>query len=311
MAKARALDKRRKSIRNIRKITRTMELIATARFKKAMDRAHAATAYTKRITQLVADLANSGLEISHPLLKGREKTERGILLVLTANRGLCGGYNSNVVRLGVARWVELQNSVPHMELEVSGKRGLSAFRFRGFTPNERYTHFEDKVTLEQVNVLANRYLAAYADGALDRLDVAYMQFHSVSKQTAVVETLLPLGALVDPDVAAKAAAAKKERDEGHVPTTTNGHVQKQYEFLPSAASILEEVVPTSFKVKLFKCFLDSAVSEQVARMIAMKAATENADDMIKTLSRDYNRARQSQITGEIMEVLGGVEALKG
>ena len=311
MAKARALDKRRKSIRNIRKITRTMELIATARFKKAMDRAHAATAYTKRITQLVADLANSGLEISHPLLKGREKTERGILLVLTANRGLCGGYNSNVVRLGVARWVELQNSVPHMELEVSGKRGLSAFRFRGFTPNERYTHFEDKVTLEQVNVLANRYLAAYADGELDRLDVAYMQFHSVSKQTAVVETLLPLGALVGPDVAAKAAAAKKERDEGHVPTTTNGHVQKQYEFLPSAASILEEVVPTSFKVKLFKCFLDSAVSEQVARMIAMKAATENADDMIKTLSRDYNRARQSQITGEIMEVLGGVEALKG
>jgi F-type H+-transporting ATPase subunit gamma len=311
MAKARALDKRRKSIRNIRKITRTMELIATARFKKAMDRAHAATAYTKRITQLVADLANSGLEVTHPLLKGREKTERGILLVLTANRGLCGGYNSNVVRLGSARWVELQASVPQMELEVSGKRGLSAFRFRGYTPNERYTHFEDKVTFEQVNVLANRYLAAYADGALDRLDVAYMQFHSVSRQTAVVETLLPLGALVDPDVAAKAAAAKKERDEGHVPTTTNGHVQKQYEFLPSAASILEEVVPTSFKVKLFKCFLDSAVSEQVARMIAMKAATENADDMIKTLSRDYNRARQSQITGEIMEVLGGVEALKG
>src|SRR5436309_7692611 len=99
MAKARALDKRRKSIRNIRKITRTMELIATARFKKAMNRAHAATAYTRRITQLVSDLAHSGLEVSHPLLAGREKTERAILLVLTANRGLCGGYNGNVVRL--------------------------------------------------------------------------------------------------------------------------------------------------------------------------------------------------------------------
>ena len=313
MAKARALDKRRKSIRNIRKITRTMELIATARFKKAMDRASATTAYTKRITQLVADLANSGLEVSHPLLKGREKTERAILLVLTANRGLCGGYNSSVVRLGAARWAELTATVPNTQLEVSGKRGLSAFRFRGFTPNERYTHFEDKVTFEQVNVLANRYLAEYADGALDRLDVAYMQFHSVSKQIAVVETLLPLGALVGVDAASTttSAAAKSEREQGHVPTTTNGHVQKQYEFLPSAASILEEVVPTSFKVKLFKCFLDSAVSEQVARMIAMKAATENADDMIKNLSRDYNRARQSQITGEIMEVLGGVEALKG
>jgi F-type H+-transporting ATPase subunit gamma len=185
MAKARALDKRRKSIRNIRKITRTMELIATARFKKAMDRAHAATAYTRRITQLVADLANSGMEVSHPLLKGREKTERGILLVLTANRGLCGGYNSNVVRLGAARWAELSATIPHMQLEVSGKRGLSAFRYRGFTPAEKYTHFEDKVTFEQVNVLANRYLDAYAAGTLDRLDVAYMQFHSVSKQTAV------------------------------------------------------------------------------------------------------------------------------
>jgi F-type H+-transporting ATPase subunit gamma len=309
MAKARALDKRRKSIRNIRKITRTMELIATARFKKAMDRAHAATAYTKRITQLVADLANSGMEVSHPLLMGREKTERGILLVLTANRGLCGGYNSNVVRLGVARWAELTATIPHMQLEVSGKRGLSAFRFRGFTPNEKYTHFEDKVTFEQVNVLANRYLDAYAAGTLDRLDVAYMQFHSVSKQTAVVETLLPLASLVGSDAGSAKPATKGAHD--HAPADAKSNLQKQYEFLPSAASILEEVVPTSFKVKLFKCFLDSAVSEQVARMIAMKAATENADDMIKKFSRDYNRARQSQITGEIMEVLGGVEALKG
>src|SRR5262245_37582479 len=130
MAKARALDKRRKSIRNIRKITRTMELIATARFKKAMDRAHAATAYTKRITQLVADLANSGLEVRHPLLEGREKIDRAILLVLTANRGLCGGYNGNVQRAAFARLAELQAQVPHVSMEVSGKRGISAAKFR-------------------------------------------------------------------------------------------------------------------------------------------------------------------------------------
>src|SRR6476646_8214037 len=111
MAKARALDKRRKSIRNIRKITRTMELIATARFKKAMDRAHAATAYTRRMTQLVADLANSGLEVKHPLLEGREKTERAILLVLSANRGLCGGYNGNVQRAAFQRHAELKQHV--------------------------------------------------------------------------------------------------------------------------------------------------------------------------------------------------------
>src|SRR5579862_8086056 len=150
MAKARALDRRRKSIRNIRKITRTMELIATARFKKAMDRAHAATAYTRRMTQLVSDLANSGLEVSHPLLEPREKTERAILLVLTGNRGLCGGYNSAVVRLAAARWAELTKTVPHPQLEVSGKRGIAAFRFRGHTPTEKFTHLEDRVTFNEV-----------------------------------------------------------------------------------------------------------------------------------------------------------------
>src|SRR5438876_867449 len=170
MAKTRAIVTRRKAIRNIRKITRTMELIATARFKKAMDRAHAATAYTKRITQLVADLANSGLEVSHPLLEGREKSERAILLVLTGNRGLCGGYNSNVVRQAAVRFNELKATVPHVEIEISGKRGISAFRYRGVTPAEKYTRFEDKVTFAEVDELATRYLEAYSTGSLDRLD---------------------------------------------------------------------------------------------------------------------------------------------
>jgi F-type H+-transporting ATPase subunit gamma len=294
MAKARALDRRRRSIRNIRKITRTMELIATARFKKAMDRASGASAFTRRVTQLVADLAHSGLEVSHPLLEPREKTETAILLVLTGNRGLCGGYNSGVVRQATLRLNELKSTVPHVEVEVSGKRGISAFRFRGVKPAKTYTNFEDKVKFTEVDSLATRYLEAYAAGTLDRLDVAYTRFQSLSRQSAVVETLLPLGSLAGP--------AESE---------TQAHGQSQYEFLPSAESILEAVVPMSFKIKLFKCFLDSAVSEQIARMVAMKSATENADKMIKNLSRMYNRARQSQITGEIMEVLGGVEALKG
>ncbi len=293
MAKARALDKRRKSIRNIRKITRTMELIATARFKKAMDRAHAATAYTRRITQLVADLATSGLEVKHPLLEGREKIDRAVLLVLTANRGLCGGYNSIVQRAGFARYNELVQQVPELALEISGKRGNAAAKFRGYPVSQSYLHFEDKPSFEEVEVLANRYLEEYSSGAIDRLDVAYMRFENVSRQSVTVETLLPLGAL---------EGADKERE---AESTT----QSQYEFLPSAESILEEVVPTSFKVKLFKCFLDAAVSEQVARMVAMKAATKSAGDRIRQLSMAYNRARQTQITGEIMEIIGGVEAL--
>jgi F-type H+-transporting ATPase subunit gamma len=291
MAKARALDRRRKSIRSIRKITRTMELISTARFRKAMDRAVAATAYTRRITALVGHLTRSGMEVAHPLLDPRPETARAILLVLTANRGLCGGYNGAMMRLGMKQLHELQATVPDVGVEVSGKRGISAFRFRQVAMTERFTQFEDKPSFDEVEVLANRYLELYQTGKLDRLDVVYTKFENLSRQHAVVETLLPLASF----------DSGKEQNEGGV--------EIHYEFLPSAASIVDEVVPTSFKVKLFKCFLDAAVSEQIARRVAMKNATENAEAMIGSLSIAFNRARQSQITGELLEIIGGAEAL--
>ena len=195
MAKARALDKRRKSIKNIRKITRTMELIATARFKKAMDRASAATAYTKRITALVADLARSGLEVSHPLLEPRSEIKHATLLVLTGNRGLCGGYNSNVFRAALPKLAELKASVPHVRLEVSGKRGIGSFKFRNIVPDETFTRYEDKPSFDEVEVLAQRYLDEYITGKLDRLDIVYTRFDSLSRQVATGETILPLAAL--------------------------------------------------------------------------------------------------------------------
>lgn len=297
MANARALDKRRKSIRNIKKITRTMELIATARFKKAMDRASAATAYTQRITKVVSDLARAGLEVTHPLLESRPETKSAKLLVLSANRGLCGGYNGNVIRMGVNRRNELMDSIENNSLEVSGKRGISGMKFRDIPVDASYLQFDDQPKYEEVEEIANNYLKEYAAGTLDRLDVVYTRFVSSARQIATVETLLPLGSLEGADTPAD-------------PDVASGG-ESLYEFVPSAESILEEVVPTSFKIKLFKCFLDAAVSEQIARMVAMKNATENANEMIKDLSRTYNRARQSQITGEIMEVIGGVEALEG
>jgi F-type H+-transporting ATPase subunit gamma len=302
MAKARALDKRRKSIRNIRKITRTMELIATARYKKAQDRATAATAYTRRITQVVADLASAGLEVSHPLLEAHDKEERATLLVLTANRGLCGGYNGSVFRAAVARFEELRSLYAHLDIEVAGKRGIAAAKFRKLHLAQAYTQFNDQPQFAEVDAIATRYLEAFVTRKLDRLDVAYTKFLSSSKQMAVVETLLPLGSLEGSEAKAKQVESGKQAEKAG---------GSMYEFLPSAASILEEVVPASFRAKLFKCFLDAAVSEQIARMVAMKSATENASEMIKELSSDYNRARQGQITGEIMEIIGGVEALKG
>jgi F-type H+-transporting ATPase subunit gamma len=296
MANPRVLDKRRRSIRNIRKITRTMELIATARFKKAMDRASAATAYTNRMTKLVQDLLASGLEVSHPLLDQRETVRNATLLVLTANRGLCGGFNGNVQRSGVHRWLELQQTVPNCRIEIVGKRGIAALKFRGIEAAASFTHFEDRPTFDEVDVLASRYLDDYAMGRLDRLDVVYTKFVSIARQYATVETLLPLTAIGG----AEAAGTSTEPMTGR---------RAVYEFLPSPESILEEVVPASFKVKLFKCFLDSAVSEQIARMVAMKSATENAGDLIHRLSRQYNRARQSRITSELMDVIGGAEAI--
>jgi F-type H+-transporting ATPase subunit gamma len=290
MAKARKLEKRRRSIRNIRKITRTMELIATARFKRAMDRAIAATAYTDRITALVGHLTRTGQEVRHPLLEPRAETKSVTLLALTANRGMCAGYNSSVLRLATARWNEIRDAVPEARLEVSGKRGISAFRFRRIQPHEAFTHFEDRPSFEEVDLLASRYLDDYQAGRLDRLDVAYTKFENLSRQQAVIETLLPLAELT---------AGAEEGPAAEI----------EYEFLPSVESIVDEVVPASFRVKLFKCFLDAAVSEQIARMMAMKAATENADTMIEHLSMAYNRARQGQITSELLEVIGGAEAL--
>jgi F-type H+-transporting ATPase subunit gamma len=296
MANAKALDKRRKSVRNIRKITRTMELIATARFKKAMDRAIAATSYTQRITEVVANLANSGTEVQHPLLEDRQTTENATLIVLSGNRGLCGGYNGSVVRTAINHHHELSDQYDNVNLIVSGKRGITNLSFRGLPADESYTHFEDQPKFDEVKPIADALMDQFIGGKLDRLDVAYTRFISSSKQQAVVETLLPLGQV--------------EGDEDG-DDTAGGTTATDYEFMPSAESILEEVVPTSFRIKLFKCFLDAAVSEQIARMVAMKSATENADDMIANLSMTYNRARQSQITGEIMEIIGGVEALKG
>jgi F-type H+-transporting ATPase subunit gamma len=294
MAKARAIVKRRKAIQNIRKITRTMELIATARFKKAMDRATQADAYTRKITELAIDLSAAGGEIRHPLLETREQVKSSVLLAITSNRGLCGGYNANVQRVALRRLQELAGV--DCRLEVAGKRGINFFRFRGVTTHERYTQFEDKVRFDQVLPLAERYIAWYTEGKIDRLDVAYTKFFSASRQTAVVETLLPLSG-----VGGQPAPRSTQVAAGPV---------VPYEFLPDAQGILAELLPVSFQVRLLKCFLDAAVSEQIARMVAMKGATENASNMIRSLTLLYNRARQAQITKEIAEIVGGAEAIK-
>jgi F-type H+-transporting ATPase subunit gamma len=297
MANTRALVNRRKAVRNIRKITRTMELIATARFKKALDRATEAEAFTRKIAELAADLSATATNVTHPLLQKRDEVKNSLLLVIGSNRGLCGGYNAGILREALARTRQITADGVTLHLEISGKRPIAFFRYQGIQAERTYTHFEDKPRFEEVDELADRYLAAFIAGKLDRVEVAYVKFLSAGRQKPVVETLLPLSG----------AAPQTRRS---APPSPVAAPKVEYEFLPNPKDILEELLPVSFKVRLFKCFLDAAVSEQIARRVTMKAATENADEMIKSLTRMYNRARQAQITKEIAEVIGGAAALE-
>ena len=297
MANTRQLVSRRRAIRNIRKITRTMELIATSRFKKALDRATEAEAYTRKIAELAGDLSAAATNITHPLLQKRDVVKKSLLLVIGSNRGLCGGYNAGILREASQRIRQIAAEGVALQLELSGKRPIAYFRYQGIRAEQTFTHFEDKVRFDEVDELANRYLADFISGKVDRIEVAYVKFLNAARQIAVVETLLPL-----------TGPAPEIRKRGPVETAKKQPVE--YEFLPAPKEILEQLLPESFKVRLFKCLLDAAVSEQIARRVTMKAATENADDMIKNLTRQYNRARQAQITKEIAEVIGGAAALE-
>ena len=305
-----------------------MELVATAQFKRAMEKAVAADAYTKRLVSLVQDLAQSGETLSHPLLVERKQDRSQkdvVLLTLSANRGMCGGFNAGVMRLATQRLKGFQKDYSGVFLEVSGKRGISAFKFRGIEISQSYTDLQDKPSLEAISELADHYLELFMSDKIDRLDVCYTKFESISRQYPVIETLLPIADLTaEGDVNAikddaaqdlkKAAMARQAdsviadgKDMGAARLKARGNTL--FEFKPSPEDILEELIPKAFKAKLFKCFLDSAVNEQIARMVAMKSATESADKMIGLLTTAYNRARQSQITNEILEIISGADAL--
>jgi F-type H+-transporting ATPase subunit gamma len=289
LANPRLIVKRRKSVRNIRKITRTMQLIATARFQAAFNRAVATRPYTERLADLVASIsaAMEG-ELSHPLMNPREGASRDALLVITSNRGLCGGYNTNVLRTAIAHLTEK----PDTDVCMVGKKGIGYFKFLRRETHERITHIGDVPRFEQVEPLANTFMDRFISGELKSVRVCSMRFHSVARQSPEVIQLLPLS---QESKAADDQTARKS--------------EVQYEFSPDPKELLAELLPATVRIRLFQCFTDAAVSEQVARMVAMKAATDAAGDMITSLTREYNRARQTQITMELLDIVGGANAL--
>ena len=292
MANRRAIVKRRKAVRNIQKITRTMQLIATARFQAAMNRATASRPYVDKLAELVGDLARGAGDgsLAHPLLESPEAERRSVLVVVTSNRGLAGGYNAHLMRAAAEHVDTLAARGVATDTYMVGKKGISAFRFRGREMHEKLTHFDDKPTFDQVEPLAREVMGRFIAGDVESVYVAYMRFFSAGQQKPEVARLLPIA---QEGLAGAGEAAPPS----------------QYEIRPSAPVVLDQLLPATVRMRLYQAFLDAAVSEQIFRMTAMKAATEAAEDMIQDLTRQYNRARQTAITLELLDIVGGANAL--
>ena len=297
MAKARAIVKRRKAVRNIKKITRTMQMISTAKFQKALKRAVGTKPYTQKVRELVGELAATlGEDVTHPLLRQPSGTGKTAVLVITSDRGLAGAYNGSVLRAANAFLKAEDAAGRQADLYVSGKKGVAYFNFQRRPIAERLDKFGDAPKFADVEAVADDLIGQFVDGKIDSVRVAYTQFISAGQQKVDVMQLLPLASLNE-------AAGKKAGEQPKQETV--------YEFSPDAKTLLDELLPLTVKSALFQAFLDATTSENVARMVAMKSATDNADKMAKALSMQYNRARQSQITTELSEIMGGVEAMAG
>jgi F-type H+-transporting ATPase subunit gamma len=294
MAYRRVLVKRRKAVRNIRKITRTMQLIATARFQAAFNRAVATKPYTEKLAELVADLSRAAGSVDHPLLKTHDDVPRSALVVITGDRGLAGGYHASVLRAAVSHLDQQKALGIETDVHMVGKKGIGYFRFLRRPVVEPITGIGDKVRFDQVEPLANALMERFIKGEIASVHVAYMRFLSAGVQRPTVVQILPLTAQ---------EPAPGERTAGTAARSV------EYEFSPDPRQLLDELLPATVRVRLFQAFTDAAVSEQVARMVAMKAATDAAADMIKSLTREYNRARQTQITMELLDIVGGANAL--
>ncbi len=294
MANKRVIIKRRKSVRNIRKITRTMQLIATARFQAALNRALATKPYTEKLAHLVEDISAGAGSVEHPLMTAREGARRSVLLTITSNRGLCGGYNAHVLRTAIEHLDRLRDAGTPSETLMVGKKGNNYFKFLRREVAQAITDIGDKPRFEQIEPIANRLMQRFERGEIASAHVAYMKYFSAGKQSPVVMQLLPL--------TQDAPASKKEQ-------IAQGGRRIEFEFSPDPQALLNELLPATVRIRLFQCFTDAAVCEQIARMVAMKAATDAAGEMIKLLTRQYNRARQTQITMELLDIVGGANAL--
>ena len=287
MAKGRELKGRIKSVENTRKITRTMEMVATSKMKRAQDRVVAARPYANSLAEIIANLYTPELAERFPLLRQPAEIRKAAVIVLTSNRGLAGAFNANLIKEARSLIRQLEKDGVAPELHVVGRKGLGYFRYVGREVATSRTDLTDRPTMENAAELVDDLIARFANGELDAVQVVYAKFNSALSTPPATQTILPV---------------TPPKQEGARP---------DYILLPSADVILTELLPAYVRNSVYRALVETAAGEQGARRTAMKNATDNAGEMLNVLRRTFNRARQAQITQEIAEIVGGAAALQG
>ena len=287
MAKGRELKGRIKSVENTRKITRTMEMVATSKMKRAQDRVVAARPYARALSDVIASLYSADLAERFPLLRQPAKEARAAVILLTSNRGLAGAFNANLIKEARHLIARLEGAGATVELHVVGKKGIGYFRYVGREVAVTRTDITDKPTAADAASLVESLMARFISAELDSVYVVGSRFNSVLSTPPTADRVLPVQ-----------------------PPVTKG-AQKDYLLYPSAEAILTELLPSYVRNAVYRALVETVAAEQSARRTAMKNATDNAGDMLNLLRRTYNRARQAQITQEIAEIVGGASALQG
>ena len=290
-AKIRIVRRRIRSVQSTMKITRAMELIASSRIVKAQKRVEQARPYAVQLTAAMEDVAAKTGSLAHPLLEAREHPAKVGVFVVTSDRGLAGSYNSNVLKLAEQQIQDVRRRGLEPVVYVSGKKGVGYFRFRAVPIRADWQGHSEVPVYEVAEDIGRRLIEDFAAGEIDELHCAYTDFRSAFTLRATLKRFLPI--------------APEEV------TGSEGGVHAEYLFEPEPAEILDHLLPQYVITKVYAALLESAASENAARRRAMKAATENAEEIIKVLTRQANRARQDEITTEIMEIVGGAEALSG
>jgi F-type H+-transporting ATPase subunit gamma len=282
MPNARVIKNRIKTVKNTGKITKTMAMVSTAKATKVIGFIKASRPYAARLASFAKALSRSCED--HPLFLENPKAEKDLLVILTANRGLCGGFNANLIRLG------RQSVTDSTDVWMYGKKGISAFRFAQVSMAETSTEVPDIPSFEKAAELSDKLIEAYESGVYRSVKIVYSEFVSAGQQVPKVETILPMSATAEGE--------EDVDDAGFEPI-----------YHPDKEGLIQDLIPRLMRVKTYRISLDSAASEHLARQMAMTSASDNANDMAKSLTLSYNRARQAQITTEISEIVGGAEAL--